>query len=88
MNLQAGKLLFRALLLLMLGSLLFLLLRWTGPGYVLIAFAGYTFETTLLALLMAIVVVSVVLRSLQRLLGLLSGWRFWRRQQINKGDLK
>ena len=48
------------------------------PGYVLIAFGGWTFETSVFALLVALVVLFVVYRLLMSILRWLNPMRFFK----------
>ena len=49
------------------------------PGYVLIAYGGWTFETSVFALLVLLVVTTIVLRLTYLLLAWLNPMRFFRK---------
>jgi HemY protein len=71
------KILILSLLAMSAGLLLALQLA-KDPGYVLIAYGGWTFETSLFALLILIVLVLIVLRLIYLLLAWLNPVRFFR----------
>lgn len=71
------KILILSLLAMGAGLLLALQLA-EDPGYVLIAYGGWTFETSVFALLVLIVFVVVVLRLIYLLLAWLNPVRFFR----------
>ena len=66
--------------LLAMGAGLFLALQLTNdPGYVLIAYGNWTFETSVFALLVLIVVTTIALRLTYLLLAWLNPVRFFRK---------
>lgn len=53
------------------------------PGYILIAYGNHTFETSLFALLVALLLLLAVLKLLLSLLALLNPLRWFRRSKTN-----
>ncbi|MDO8907072.1 MAG: heme biosynthesis HemY N-terminal domain-containing protein [Pseudohongiella sp.] len=76
------KILILSLLAMSAGLLLALQLA-KDPGYVLIAYSGWTFETSLFALLILIVLIVIALRLVYLLLAWLNPLRFFRSSNKN-----
>ena len=83
------RLFFLCLIITVLGLWLTLFLGfYEDPGYILIAFGSYTFETSLFALLISLVVVYLVLRILKLTVNWIDLPRFFRVKELYKRKLK
>ena len=83
------RLFFLCLIITVLGLWLTLFLGfYEDPGYILIAFGSYTFETSLFALLISLVVVYLVFRILKLTVNWIDLPRFFRLKELYKRKLK
>ena len=83
------RLFFLCLIITVLGLWLTLFLGfYEDPGYILIAFGSYTFETSLFALLISLVVVYLVFRILKLTINWIDLPRFFRVKELYKRKLK